>query len=379
MDFSFTEEQEAIKELAGQILGDLVTDDMLRDFDRGKRDVARELWPQLAQANLLGVALPESVGGMGLGVIELCQIFEQQGRTLAPVPLFATLVLGALPIARFGSDEQQQRLLAPVAAGSHTLSGAFAEVGGPDPALPRTVATEVSGGWRLDGEKVCVPYAASAHRILVPARSGDGSVGVFLVDPSADGVALEEQEGTSHEPQYTLRLEGVQVREEDVLGDPRHGEPIVRCVQDHGRVTLAAIQVGLCAEALRRTAIYSGERKQFGRPIGSFQGVALRAADGYIDVDCMRSTLLQAMWQLACELPTAREAVAVAKWWACRGGQRVVHTAQHIHGGIGSDIEYPIHRYFLWARHIEMNLGGAQELLAQLGDSIAHGADEVLA
>jgi alkylation response protein AidB-like acyl-CoA dehydrogenase len=379
MDFSYSEEQQAIRELAGQILEDQVSDDLLRDFDRGKREGARLIWPQLAEANLLGVSLPEDVGGMGLGIIELCQLFEQQGRTLAPVPLFSTLVLGALPIAAFGSEEQKQRLLAPVAAGSMILGGAFAEVGGPDPATPRTTASETSSGWRIDGEKVCVSFADEAHRILVPARTGEGQVGLCLVDPHADGAELEEQQGTNHEPQFTLRMTGVKVPSDDVLGDPRAGVPIVRFIQEHGRVALAAMQLGVCEEALRRTALYTTERKQFGRPIGSFQGVALRAADGYIDVDCMRSTLVQAAWQLAEGRETASEAVSVAKWWACRAGQRVVHTVQHLHGGIGSDIDYPIHRYFLWARHIELSLGGAQEMLAQIGTKIADGAEEMLA
>jgi alkylation response protein AidB-like acyl-CoA dehydrogenase len=316
---------------------------------------------------------------MGLGIIELCQLLEQQGKSLAPVPLFPTLVLGALPIAAFGSEEQKRRLLTPVAAGSQILSGAFAEIGGPDPASPRTTANEAAGGWQLHGEKVCVPYADEAHRVLVPAATGPAQVGLFLVDPRGEGAVLEEQQATNHEPQFTLRLSGAKVPAQDVLGDPRAGEPVVRFVQEHGRVALAATQVGVCAEALRRTAIYTSERKQFNRAIGSFQGVALRAADGYIDVDCMRTTLVQAAWQLSVGRATAPAAVAVAKWWACRAGQRVVHTVQHLHGGIGSDIDYPIHRYFLWARHIEMTLGGAQEMLAQIGTQIARDADEMLA
>jgi alkylation response protein AidB-like acyl-CoA dehydrogenase len=203
-------------------------------------------------------------------------------------------------------------------------------------------------------------------------------VGVFLVDQQASGVEIEAQTGTNHEPQFSLRLSGAVVAADDVLGDPHNGEPIIRWTQARGMVALAATQVGVCADALRRTAEYTGQRKQFGRPIGSFQGVALRAADGYIDIECMRSTLVQALWQLS-EGQSAREAVAVAKWWACRAGQRVVHTAQHLHGGIGSDIDYPIHRYFLWAKRLELDLGGAQELLSQLGGMLAESGNEALA
>lgn len=375
MDFSFTEEQQSLRDLAAQILDDLVSDAMRKDFEGGKREAARGLWSQLAQANLLGVALPEDVGGLGLGIVELALLLEQQGRTLAPIPLLPTLVLGALPIAEFGTPEQGERLLTPVANGTQILSAALIELGAPDPAAPRVTATRTEAGWRLNGEKLCVPFADEAQRILVPAATGETTVGVFLLDPSAPGVALQAQTGTHHEPQFTLTLSRAEVPEIDVLGDPEQGEAIVRWTVERAQVALAATQLGVAQEALRRTAEYTSQRKQFGRPIGSFQGVALRAADAYIDVDCMRSTLWQALWLLSVERPAAA-AVSVAKWWACRGGHRVVHTAQHLHGGIGSDVDYPIHRYFLWAKHLDVTLGGGSEQLARLGAQIAAGSHE---
>ena len=129
---------------------------------------------------------------------------------------------------------------------------------------------------------------------------------------------------------------------------------------------LCAIQLGVAEEALRRTAEYITQRKQFNRPIATFQGVTMRAADAYIDIECMRSTLYQAAWRLSAGLSAGPE-VAAARWWACRGGQRVVHTAQHLHGGIGSDVDYPIHRFFLWSKQLELMLGGASQQLARLG------------
>ena len=144
----------------------------------------------------------------------------------------------------------------------------------------------------------------------------------------------------------------------------------MRWTVERARVALAATQLGVAQEALRRTAEYTSQRKQFGRPIGSFQGVALRAADAYIDVDCMRSTLWQALWRLD-EGQTAAIEVGVAKWWASRGGQRVVHTAQYLHGGIGADIDYPIHRFFLWAKQLDLCLGGVSAQLSKLGALVA--------
>ncbi|MBW1884734.1 MAG: acyl-CoA dehydrogenase, partial [Deltaproteobacteria bacterium] len=133
---------------------------------------------------------------------------------------------------------------------------------------------------------------------------------------------------------------------------------------------LSALAVGVCDEALRQTAVYTGERKQFGKLIGSFQGVSMRAADAYIDVQAMRSTMWEAAWRIDNGHSGEKEA-AIAKWWACRGGHRVTHTTQHLHGGIGADIDYPIHRFFLRLKHLAYTLGGASEQLAQLGALIA--------
>jgi alkylation response protein AidB-like acyl-CoA dehydrogenase len=133
-------------------------------------------------------------------------------------------------------------------------------------------------------------------------------------------------------------------------------------------------QLGVSEEAIRRTALYTAERRQFDRPIGSFQGVALRAADAFIDITCMRSALVLALWRISAGLPAAAE-TAAAKWWACLGGQRVAHTVQHLHAGIGSDIDYPIHRFYLWSKQLELSLGGANQQLELLGELLVNDTD----
>jgi alkylation response protein AidB-like acyl-CoA dehydrogenase len=146
----------------------------------------------------------------------------------------------------------------------------------------------------------------------------------------------------------------------------------VEWTAERASVALCAVQVGVAEEALRRTSEYTTQRRQFGRPVAAFQGVALRAADAFVDVEAMRATLWQAAWRLTEGLPADRE-VAAARWWACLGGQRVVHAAQHLHGGIGSDIDYPIHRFLLWSKQLELSLGGANRQLARLGSLLAAG------
>jgi alkylation response protein AidB-like acyl-CoA dehydrogenase len=194
--------------------------------------------------------------------------------------------------------------------------------------------------------------------------------------PRRLGLAARRRQGlragghARREPQARLELDGAKLAGDALLEGPGAGAAIVDWMLDRALVALCATQIGVSDEALKRTAEYIRTRRQFGRAIASFQGVALRAADAYIDLEAMRSTLLQAAWRVAAGLPAGPE-VAAAKWWACRGGQRIAHTAQHLHGGIGADIDYPIHRFFLWSKHLDITLGGASRQLVRLGQMLA--------
>lgn len=372
MDFSFTEEQEAVRELARQILADACAPEHLAALERTEDGdgIDHDLWKSLAESNLLGVALPEKQGGSDMGLGALLALLEEAGRAVAPVPLLQTLVYAALPIAEFGSDAQRDRWLPGVVSGETLLSAALHELGSADAARPGVTAVAEGDAWVLSGEKVCVPLAGAAARILVPATTGDEQVGVFLVDPGSEGVRLEPSIANNYERQSVMTLDGVKVGTDDVLGDPVAGDEIVKWLVARARVAIAALELGVCEAALRMTAEYTATRKQFGRPIGTFQAVTMRAADGFIDLECMKSTLWQAGWRLEAGLPAEVE-VNAAKWWACRGGNRVVHAAMHLHGGTGADIDYPVHRYFLWSRHLELLLGGAGQQLAEIGAAAA--------
>ena len=294
-------------------------------------------------------------------------MLEEIGRTVAPVPFLPTVVLGALPIAEFGNDEQRKRLLPGVAEGDTILTAALAEELNPDPASPTTVATPQASRWGLTGAKTLVPAAHLATSMLVPAKIADGNVGVFLVDPKGQGVTLERLLTTSGEPQFNVTLDNA---EGEPLGDPSAGAAIVEWMIERATAALCAIQLGVCEAALKMTAEYTSSREQFERPLAAFQAVAQRAADAYIDTEGVRLTAWQAVWRLAEGLPAANE-LAVAKFWAAEGGQRVVHAAQHLHGGIGVDVDYPLHRYFLWAKQCELTLGSATPQLVKLGKSLA--------
>jgi len=358
MDFSFSEEQQEIQKLAAQILGDKVTHERLKEVEASPEWFDRDLWAELAKAGLVGIALPEDVGGGGFGILEASLVLEEIGRTVAPVPYYATVILGALPIAEFGSDEQRKRLLPGVVEGDTILTAALTEELNADPAHPTTTADN----GRLTGTKMMVPAAHLATAIVVPTANG-----VFLVDPKGEGVELERLITTSGEPQFKVTLDNAAG---EPLGAAGQGAEIIDWIVNRATAALCAIQLGVCEQALKMTAEYTSTREQFERPLAAFQAVAQRAADAYIDTEGVRLTAWQAVWRLAEGLPAADE-LAVAKFWAAEGGQRVVHAAQHLHGGIGVDVDYPLHRYFLWAKQCELTLGSATPQLVKLGKSLA--------
>lgn len=366
MDFSLTDEQRALTDLAAQILKDHSTPERLRAVEQSDAGWDAELWAELAKAGLLGAVLPEALGGSGGGFLEACLLLEQQGRRAAMVPLLPTLAT-ALACVRFGTAAQRDRWLGGVAAGTTILTAALTEVGA-DPRVPTTVATPDGRGFRLAGTKSGVPMAQAAAAVLVPARTADGRVVVALVDPEAPGVTRERQRPMSWEPQWRLRLDDVRVDADAVLGED--GGAVLEWIVDRVTTGLCALASGLCAEAVRLTAEYASNRKQFDKPIAMFQAVGQRLADAFIDAQAVNLTMLQAASRLADELPSAKE-VATAKFWAADGGSRVAHAALHVHGGISIDVDYPVHRYFLWLKTIENTLGGATPQLVRLGERIA--------
>jgi alkylation response protein AidB-like acyl-CoA dehydrogenase len=322
------------------------------------------------------------VGGSGQGFLAACILLYEVGRTVAPVPVLASVVMGALPVAEWGTAEQKERLLPGAISGERILTAALVE-DGTDPAHPATTATPVKageaggpGGWRLDGVKVCVPAGSLASEFLVPARTGqpggpgDDSIGVFIVSAGSAGLEVVAEATTSRQPEARLTLDGVVVGAADVLGHPSGGRPIVEWIVERTTTAICATAAGVCEQAVRMTAEYTKTREQFDRPIASFQAVGQRAADAYIDAEAVRLTAWQAAWRIDAGLPATAE-VAVAKFWAADGGQRVVHAAQHLHGGIGVDRDYPLHRYFLWAKQLELTLGGATSQLTDLGAVLA--------
>ena len=363
MDFTFTEEQETIAKIARQLFEHRATPEHLTEVEAGAVRYDAALWRELATADLLGIALPENVGGSEHGFLELALLLAEVGWSVAPVPVYATLLLGADTIARHGDEGQRQRYLPDVVTGSRLLTAGLAEPRCSDPTVPATTARRDRDGWRIDGSKEMVPAAQVAHTMLVPAVDDDG-VGVFMVDLNADGVELRPVTTTNGEPHADVFLNGAVVSGRDQLNG--NGAEMIESLHARALVGLCAIQLGVTERALRIAAAYTTEREQFGRPIGSFQAVQQRMADAFIDVEAIRWTMWQAAWLLGHGRRASREA-GIAKFWAGEAGARIAATAQQVHGGIGIDTTYPLFRYFLWAKHNELTLGSASAQLARLG------------
>ena len=366
MDFTFTEEQETISKLAREVFERRATPERLTELEAGETRYDDALWRELAAVDLLGTAVPQSLGGNGGGFVELGVLLAEVGWSVAPVPAYATLVLGADPIARHGSDEQQRRFLPGVVVGQRILTAGLAEPGRSDPCAPSTSAHRDGPNWRLDGAKELVPAAQLADTVLIPASLDDGDVGLFLLAADSDGVEIRPARTTNGEPHADVLLDGAVVSERDRL----HGE--IESLHTRALVGLCAIQLGVVERALRIAAAYTTQREQFGRPIGSFQAVQQRMADAFIDVEAIRWTTWHAAWLIADGRPADR-AARIAKFWAAEAGARVAATTQHVHGGIGIDTSYPLHRYFLWAKNNELTLGPAAVQLARLGATYSEG------
>ena len=367
MDFTFTEEQETIGKVARQLFEARATPEHLTELE--STDVRHDaaLWRELSTSDLLGIALPEAVGGTGGGFLELAVLLSEVGFSVAPVPVYATLVLGADTIARHGDSELQRKYLPGVIEGSTILTAALAEPGNSDPTVPRTTARRDGDSWRLDGTKDLVPAAQLATAIVVSAQTDDGP-GLFVIETASEGVNVTPVTTTNGEPHADVELTGA-------LGarlSGHVGADIVGSLYSRALVGLCAIQIGVVERALKLAASYTSEREQFGRPIGSFQAVQQRLADAFIDVEAIRWTTWHAAWLIAEDRPADREA-GIAKFWAAEAGARVAASAQQVHGGMGIDVTYPLSRYFLWAKQIELSLGSASQQLARLGRTYSEG------
>src|ERR1700744_3270792 len=361
MDFTTTEAAHDLGGLVDTIVDAVCTPQHQRELDGLDHRFDRELWSKLVDSDILTSAAATQVGGYGFGVLEQVAILVALGHQLAAVPYLESVVLASGALARFGSEELQQSWGAKAVSGEKILTVALdGEMGeGPVQAAP------AGDGYRLTGSRTQVFYGPAADGFLVPAETDSGTA-VFLVAADDPGVTVTPLQTTGLGSVGHLALDGVAADGARRVGDA----DVVAWLRTIATLGRAAYQLGVLERGLQMTSEYARTREQFDRPIGSFQAVGQRLADGYIDVKGLRLTLTQAAWRLSEDLPADTE-VATAAFWAADAGHRVAHTIVHIHGGVGIDTDHPVHRYFLAAKQIEVGLGSATGQLLRIGRELA--------
>lgn len=370
MDFKTTEEAADLGGLVRTITESVCTPERQRELDGLEQRFDANLWAKLIEADVLSAAAPESVGGGGLGVLEQTAVLTALGRQLAAVPYLESVVLGAGALAAFGSQQLRTEWAQLAVAGDKILTVALdGEMGqGPVQAQADGSGSAQSAPhvrYQLTGSRTLVTYGPIADAFLVPAESPSGT-SVFLVAKDDPGVTVSPLSTTGKGSVALLELEGTTVDAARLVG----GADVAAWLTTHAALGHSAFQLGVLERALELTSEYAREREQFDRPIGSFQAVSSRLADGYIDVKGLRLTLTQAAWRLSEDLPADID-VASAAFWAAEAGHRVAHTAVHVHGGVGIDMDHPVHRYFLAAKQTEFGVGGATGQLLRIGRELA--------
>ena len=361
MDFSLTDDQRAIAEMADSVFRDYCTDDRMRAFDLDQQPFMADLWNTCIETGLHALAIPEEFGGSGMGIVDLYCVLKAQGASLAHVPLWQHQ-LAAACLARHAAG-QQREVVEQAAAGTSLLSVSLEGLNASRGLGLQLV--QADGHWQLQGEAGAVALAAQADRVLLVAEASEG-VRLVLLDPRAEGVELVEGVANHGQAVADIRCRNVLVDAAQVL--PAEA---VAWLDQRATAALAALQLGVSEEQVRRTVEYINQREQFGRAIGTFQAVQMTMADSHIALEALRSSLFQLCYRLDNDMPSDSEALAT-RYLACEAAHLVGHKTQHVHGGIGVDLTYPIHRFLYWSRHLTTVQGGPAANLERLGDWLAN-------
>ena len=375
MDFALSDEQELLKKEARRFFDGEFPKKLVLQLQESELGYSPEIWRKMADLGWLGLVIPEEYGGAGATLLDLGVLFEEVGKSACPSPLFATMAFGVLPLLDAGNEEQKHRLLPKVASGDLILTMALSEPEADyQPKFMTTRAQQEDGCFSITGTKLFVPYAHVADVMLVVAATspvdddGKGTT-VFLVPKEAKGIGQVPLKTVGRDKQFEMTFNSVQVSPSDTLGAVDGGWPVVDITLQKATAIQCVETVGVMQQELAMTAEYTSKRVQFGRPIGSFQAVQHRLADILTDVEGARWLAYRALSHLGNGLPARRE-VAIAKAWVSDACQRVAYSAQHLHGGIGMDLDYDLHFYFEWAKARQLSLGPAPYHLAFIEPTI---------
>ena len=363
MALVLNDEQRMLQDSARAFISENAPVAHLRALRDGRDDTgfSRDLWRKFAEMGFSGILIPEGQGGSGLGVVEAGVIAEELGRTLAPSPFLSTAVLAAAAIRRGGNAAQQAALLPKIAAAERVVALALDEGVKHRPGAIATKAVRDGAGYRIDGDKTLVVDGHVADTLIVAARvAGDGDpVALFLVDAKAPGVALERTVMVDAHNAARVRLTGVRVAGDALLGSVEGGVALLDEVLDIGRAVLASELLGIADEVFARPLTYLKERKQFDRIIGEFQALQHRASELFCDIEMTRAIVIRALQAVDEDPVKARDLVSAAKARACTTANRAVQEGVQMHGGMGMTDQFDIGLFMKRARVVQELLGDA--------------------
>jgi alkylation response protein AidB-like acyl-CoA dehydrogenase len=362
VDFGFSPEQEMLRASARKLLDAECPSSLVRAMTTDTTAHDPALWHHLAELGLLGILVPVEYGGQGGSFLDLVVVIEEMGKSLVPGPFFASTLLGGLAIALGGPTAQRQAHLPGLAAGERRLTLALGEEHGDGADGVNLPAVPSGDGYHLQGTKTFVMDAHVADTVVVAARTGaagDDGITLFAIDAHASGVEITPLRTVD----MTRRLCHVgldlTVPRSALVGDVGAGWPIVRRVLQHAETGIAVEAIGTAQRALDLAVAYANERKQFGRPIGSFQAVKHKCVDMMVAVETARSLAYYAAWAVSEEAPDVAQAVAMAKAYAGDVAKSVTSEAIQVHGGIGFTWEHDAHLYHRRALASAAAFGGA--------------------
>jgi len=373
MDLALSEEQEMLKTMARDFLTDKLPKTVVKEIEESEAGYSPELWKEIAGLGWMGLAFPEKYGGSDMSFIDLAVLLEEMGRACLPGPYFSTVILGGLTILDAGTDEQKEEYLPKIASGEAIFTLALTEPSASyNASAIETKATAEKDTYIINGTKLFVPDAHVADYMLVVARSdekakGEGGITIFIVDAKSPGISSTVLKTIANDKLCEVVFEGVKVPKENILGQLNQGWKEVQKIIQRAAVAKCCEMTGCIQQALDMTVEYAKERKQYDRPIGSFQVIQHYCADMATDVDGTRLSAYQAAWMLSEGLPCTKE-VAIAKAWAGEACQRVMALAHQIHGAIGVTIDHDLQYYTRRAKAAEVSFGDVsfyQEIVAQ--------------
>lgn len=352
MDLDLNEEQEMLREMVRGVCSSYANLETVRALEDDPIGFPAELWKQMAALDLIGLMVPAGYGGSGMSALEGAVVYSELGRALAPSPHFVSAVMGAGVLLRAGSDEQKESWMARIVSGDAIVTSAWLEPGNGFGARGVQTRARADGDeFVLDGTKCHVPFAAAATGMIVLARTGDadGDVDLFLVDPAAPGVTMQQQLTLASDSQYEVTLSDVRVAASARIGVAGSGWSTWHDAMLDGVIMLAAQAIGGARYALEITVQYAKDREQFDKPLGAFQAISHYLADAATAVDGAEMLVYEAAWARANGRAIDRLA-PMAKLFACKTFRDVTAMAQQVFGGVGFTVEYDVQLYFRRAK-----------------------------